>query len=169
MKINFQQRKFTYGVPLTAIAVSAMLLAGSATSASAGHINGHRGSGLGNILGGAAVGALIGGAAKGKKGAAVGAGIGALVGAAASSNARPAPPPRPAYAAPPPPRPVYGGGLVYNIQASLSRLGYNPGPVDGVYGQRTADAIGAYEFDNKLAVTGQPSDSLLYHLKQSGG
>jgi len=42
-----------------------------------------------------------------------------------------------AYYGPPPP----GSNLVYDTQSALLRLGYNPGPPDGVYGQRTAEAI----------------------------
>lgn len=170
MKNNHQQDKFAIGAPMRAIAASVILLAGSISSANAGHYNGHQGSGLGAILGGAAVGAVIGGAVKGGKGAAVGAGVGAVVGAAASSGSRagpppPPPPPRPYH----PPRPVYDQGLVYNIQASLSRLGYNPGPLDGAYGQLTADAISSYEYNNQIAVTGIPTEGLYYHMKQAGG
>ena len=128
-----------------------------------------QGSGLGSVLGGAAVGAIVGGAVKGKKGAAVGAGVGAALGAAAAANARrnQAPPPRAYQPAPRPP--VYNDPLVYNIQVSLTNLGYNPGPVDGVYGQRTADAISAYEYNNQLPVTGQATPGIHQHMKQSGG
>ncbi len=170
MKMNLQHSKFTYGAPLTAIAVSAMLLMGSATGANAWH-NGykHQGSGLGKILGGAAAGAIIGGIVKGKKGAAIGAGAGALVGAAASANSRAAPPPPPPVYAAPVPAPVYGQGLVCDIQSSLLRLGYNPGPVDCIFGQMTSDAIGTFQYYSKFAVTGQPSQTLLYQLKQAGG
>lgn len=129
-----------------------------------------QGNGLGSVLGGAAVGAIIGGAVKGGKGAAVGAGVGAAVGAAAAANARQrrAAPPPPRYQPAPRP-PVYSNNLVYNIQLSLTNLGYNPGPVDGVYGQRTADAIAAYEYNNQLPVTGQATDGIYYHMKQAGG
>ena len=169
--MNLRHNKFAYRAPLTAIAVSAMLLVGGVTSANAWH-NGyrHQGPGLGGILGGAAIGAIIGGAAKGKKGAVVGAGIGAVVGAAASANARSAPPPPPRRTYyPPVPAPVYGRGLVCDVQASLARLGYNPGPVDCIFGQQTSSAIGSFQYYSKLAVTGQPSQTLLYHLRQAGG
>jgi len=156
----FQFEKFTRG-PLTAMAVSAMLLVGSVSSADAWH-RGHR-HGPG-IIGGAAAGGLLGAAIGGKKGIVPGLVIGGAVGAATSPR-RAAPPPRPYY----PPRPVYNRGLVYNIQVSLSRLGYNPGPIDGAFGQLTADAISSYEYNNQIAVTGQPSDGLYYHLKQAGG
>lgn len=164
MKMKLQHNKFNYGAPLTAIAVSAMLLLGSASGANAYHRgNAHV---LGNALGGAIGGALIGGAIKGKKGAATGAAIGAAVGIAASSGARRPPPPPPTYY---PPAPVRGTQLVYDIQSSLNRLGYNPGPIDGIFGQLTSDAIGTFQYNRQLAVTGQPSEALRYQLKQAGG
>lgn len=156
----FQFENFTRG-PLTAMAVSAMLLVGSVSSADAWHRGQRHGTG---ILGGAVVGGALGAAIGGKKGILPGAVIGGAVGAATSSRAAP-PPPQPYY----PPRPVQAGGLVYNIQISLSRLGYNPGPIDGAYGQQTADAISSYEYNNQIAVTGRPSEGLYYHMKQAGG
>ena len=161
MKTILRKSRFTYGAPLTAIAVSAILLMGSTTGADAWHYG--RGHGPG-VLGGAVIGGGIGAAVGGKKGILPGVVGGAIVGGALSSRpARSAPPP------PLPPRPVYNNGLVYNIQLSLARLGYSPGPVDGVYGQLTADAISAYEYNSKLPVTGQPTQGLYYHLKQAGG
>lgn len=164
MMKTFQPIGFTCRSALSAVAVSALLLAGSVSGAQAWH-NGHAHTG-GGLLGGAIIGGAIGGAVGGKKGILPGAVIGGAVGAAAASQARPSPPPR-AYGPPPPP--VYQNGLVYNIQVSLTRLGYNPGPVDGVYGQMTADAISAYEYNNQLPVTGQPSPGLYNHLKSAGG
>lgn len=57
--------------------------------------------------------------------------------------------------------------VVYSIQQELSAKGYNPGPIDGAYGSRTGAAIQAYQRDQGLAVTGQPSQSLLDHLRGS--
>ena len=57
--------------------------------------------------------------------------------------------------------------VVYEIQAGLSSRGYNPGPADGAFGSRTRTAIEAYQRDNGLAVTGQPSQSLADHLRQA--
>ena len=160
---TFKLKNFLRSGPLTAMAVSAMLLMGSVSSANAWHNGTRHGAGL---LGGAIVGGAIGAAVGGKKGILPGAVIGGAVGAATSPRAAPPPPPpRPYY----PPRPVYNNGLVYNIQVSLSRLGYNPGPIDGAYGQLTADAISSYEYNNQLAVTGRPSEGLYYHMKQAGG
>jgi peptidoglycan hydrolase-like protein with peptidoglycan-binding domain len=61
------------------------------------------------------------------------------------------------------------GGLVYNTQLSLTRLGFNPGPVDGVYGQQTANAISQFQQANRLPVTGQPSPQLLNYMISQGG
>jgi len=49
---------------------------------------------------------------------------------------------------------------VANIQSRLSYLGYNPGPVDGIYGKRTARAIRAFQMDHGLKVDGQVSTAL---------
>ena len=153
-----QLKRITQGGALTAMAVAAALTLGNPTTA-----NAQQGQG---ILGGAIVGGVIGGAVKGKKGIVPGAIIGGVVGGVANSaRRRPPPPPRTYY----PPAPVYNNGLVYNIQSSLTQLGYNPGPIDGVYGQRTADAISAYEYNNQLPVTGQPTTGVHYHMKQAGG
>ena len=62
-----------------------------------------------------------------------------------------------------------GGNLVYDTQASLTRLGYDPGPVDGVFGQRTADAISQFQVYNRLPVDGRPSPALLDLMVQQGG
>lgn len=163
MTHKFEKPLSINGLVATA-ALSLGLVVGAASNVQAWH-KGHAHTG-GGMLGGAIVGGAIGGAVGGKKGILPGAIIGGAVGAAASSQARPAPPPPQQYY---PPAPVYNSGLVYNIQISLTKLGYNPGPVDGVYGQRTADAISAYEYNNGLAVTGQPTDGIYYHMKQAGG
>ena len=123
---------------------------------------------------GGVVGAIIGGAVGGGRGAgtgaAIGVGIGVLSGAAeADANARSR-----AYYGPPPPPPPPGSGpgphnLVFDTQASLANLGYDPGPVDGVMGQRTAEAISQYQYTNRLPVTGQPSPQLLDYMTHHGG
>lgn len=100
-------------------------------------------------------------------GAAIGAGVGIVSGAAeADANARA----RAAYESEyygEPPLPG-GPGLVHDIQAFLVRLGYNPGPVDGVYGQRTADAISQYQYASRLPVDGRPSPQLLNFMISQG-
>ena len=56
---------------------------------------------------------------------------------------------RRAYYGPPP-----GSNLVYDTQSALLRLGYNPGPPDGVYGQHTTEAISEYQCSYRLPVKG---------------
>ena len=55
---------------------------------------------------------------------------------------------------------------VSRVQAGLTRLGYNPGPSDGVLGARTKTSIEAYERDHGLAVDGKPTLELAQHIDQ---
>jgi hypothetical protein len=114
---------------------------------------------------GAIIGGILGGGRGVGRGAAIGAGIGIITGAAeADARARRAYDRQ--YYGPPP---LASGNLVYDTQAQLTQLGYDPGPVDGVYGQRTADAIGQYQYYNHLPSDGQPSPQLLDHMVRHGG
>ena len=49
---------------------------------------------------------------------------------------------------------------IANLQHALRRLGYDPGPVDGILGTRTRAAIRAFQADAGLPVTGQVSERL---------
>jgi hypothetical protein len=116
---------------------------------------------VGGILGGAA-GAGIGGAVGGAKGAAIGGVVGlgtGVVGAHLLSKKD---------------KQASGGGaaapaadaeLTVAVQNELSMLGYDPGPVDGVYGYQTAEAIRAYQTHQGLPADGQVSLRLLDHLR----
>ena len=116
---------------------------------------------------GAIIGGIVGGGRGAGTGAAIGAGVGLVTGAAeADANAR-AYYDSQYYGAPPPP--PGGSDLVFNIQTSLARLGYDPGPPDGVYGQQTADAISQYQHANRLPVDGRPSPQLLNIMISQGG
>ncbi len=109
---------------------------------------------------GAIIGGIIGGGKGAGRGAAIGAGVGVVAGAIeADQNARAR-----AYYGPPP-----GSNLVYDTQSALLRLGFNPGPPDGIYGQRTAEAISQYQYNYRLPVNGQPSPQLLDHMIRQGG
>ena len=57
--------------------------------------------------------------------------------------------------------------LTLDIQSILSSLGYNPGTVDGIYGERTGAAIEAFQQDISIPVDGQISQQLLQTLQQS--
>ena len=112
-------------------------------------------------IAGAIIGGIIDGGKGAGRGAAIGAGVGVVAGAIERDNLRRA------YA--------YGGGpyggpnLVYDTQVALYQLGYDPGPPDGVYGRRTADAIAQYQYAYRLPVTGRPSPALLDHMMRHGG
>ncbi|HSM26703.1 MAG TPA: peptidoglycan-binding domain-containing protein, partial [Thioalkalivibrio sp.] len=56
---------------------------------------------------------------------------------------------------------------VLEIQRELNQLGYNAGPVDGWMGTRTRAAIQAYQRDHNLLVDGQPTSSLLSHVRDT--
>ncbi len=53
---------------------------------------------------------------------------------------------------------------VARVQAGLTDLGYNPGPIDGVQGSNTTNAIKAYQRDNGLLQDGRASYELAGHI-----
>ncbi len=53
---------------------------------------------------------------------------------------------------------------VSRVQAGLTRLGYNPGPADGIMGTRTKTAIEAYQRDHGLLIDGHPTVQLAQHI-----
>ncbi len=55
--------------------------------------------------------------------------------------------------------------LIRFIQNALTSLRYEPGPIDGTLGSRTASAIRAYQRDSNLVPDGLPSVELLRHLR----
>ena len=56
--------------------------------------------------------------------------------------------------------------VVKGIQQKLGQRGYEPGTPDGVTGVVTRAAIMAYEYDHGLALTGEPSETLLQHMQR---
>ncbi len=56
--------------------------------------------------------------------------------------------------------------LVVSIQTNLRNLGFNPGPVDGVYGQRTRSAIIAFQRYYGFPVTGLADQNTMAQLQQ---
>ncbi|MHA1941808.1 MAG: peptidoglycan-binding domain-containing protein [Candidatus Hodarchaeales archaeon] len=44
---------------------------------------------------------------------------------------------------------------VFKTQKKLQELGYNPGPLDGIWGKRTESALKRFQHDNSLAMTGK--------------
>ena len=66
----------------------------------------------------------------------------------------------------PPPKPTHTLPRedIAFIQEQLAKFGYNPGPADGIAGEKTRSAIRAYERDNNIAVTGEPSAKVAVSL-----
>jgi peptidoglycan hydrolase-like protein with peptidoglycan-binding domain len=56
------------------------------------------------------------------------------------------------------------GADVARAQEALKQQGHDPGPIDGVYGPRTAAALKAYQQSQQLEVTGQLDDATLARL-----
>jgi len=54
------------------------------------------------------------------------------------------------------------------VQTSLTRLGYDPGGVDGAMGKRTAAAIRKYEKASGMPVTGKITKALVLSLQKKG-
>jgi peptidoglycan hydrolase-like protein with peptidoglycan-binding domain len=55
---------------------------------------------------------------------------------------------------------------IYDIQQALNAAGYDAGRPDGLDGRRTREAIQAYQRDQKLLETGEPSAALLEHIRR---
>jgi hypothetical protein len=58
------------------------------------------------------------------------------------------------------------------VQKALTKIGYKPGPVDGIWGPRSTTALSQFETDNNLTSisnNGQPSLYLLNILEQKSG
>ncbi len=55
--------------------------------------------------------------------------------------------------------------VVENVQRELQKIGYYPGPVDGVAGKRTHQAIVAYQKAVGLDPSGEASDELAEHIR----
>jgi len=50
------------------------------------------------------------------------------------------------------------------VQSRLAKLGFLPGPVDGVFGEQTREAIRKFEGSRKIPVTGEISRALIEAL-----
>jgi peptidoglycan hydrolase-like protein with peptidoglycan-binding domain len=59
---------------------------------------------------------------------------------------------------------VVTGDLVRDVQLELARAGYDPGPLDGILGQATRDAIAQFQADRGLGVSGRIDNALLENL-----
>jgi N-acetylmuramoyl-L-alanine amidase len=50
------------------------------------------------------------------------------------------------------------------VQSELAQLGYYKGPIDGIYGRLTRDAVAKYQIATKLDVSGNLSAQTLQSL-----
>ena len=55
--------------------------------------------------------------------------------------------------------------LVMSVQVELTRLGFDPGPIDGYFGRNTETAIKDFQSHSGLPLDGKPSRALLQSLK----
>jgi peptidoglycan hydrolase-like protein with peptidoglycan-binding domain len=62
-----------------------------------------------------------------------------------------------------------GAALVRRVQEGLERLGYRPGPADGIAGERTRAAVRAYQRDHGLLVDGRITPELADHISARAG
>lgn len=58
---------------------------------------------------------------------------------------------------------------VRNIQRSLKKLGFEPGPIDGIWGRRTANAVEAFQEEHGLPLTGLVDPRTERHLISLAG
>ncbi|WP_082866165.1 peptidoglycan-binding domain-containing protein [Marinomonas gallaica] len=54
---------------------------------------------------------------------------------------------------------------VLQVQQMLSKLGYNSGHADGIYGPKTKKAIEKFQFENGFMINDQITLLLIYRLK----
>lgn len=78
----------------------------------------------------------------------------------------PQPAVRPLPVAVAPPASMSRTDVVRGIQKSLQAQGYEPGTPDGISGLMTRAAIMAYESDNGLALTAEPSEELMRRMER---
>lgn len=55
-------------------------------------------------------------------------------------------------------------GQVRDIQEALGTHGYRPGPLDGILGRKTAEALRAFQADNGMPATGEVTGETLSEL-----
>lgn len=61
-------------------------------------------------------------------------------------------------------RPLMRGGRIKALQKELTRRGYHPGTVDGVYGPQTASAVQVFQGDSGLVPDGEAGPATLAKL-----
>ena len=63
--------------------------------------------------------------------------------------------------------PLDSKNLIQEAQSMLTKLGYNPGPADGVAGKKTRQAVRDFQKKRKLTVTGEINEQLLHDLESA--
>jgi hypothetical protein len=124
--------------------------------------------GVQGALIGAGIGAITGGGRGAGKGALIGGAAGVAVGAVEKNRRDQYRRPATSRSVPPPRYSTYSR-TVADVQRELTRLGYDPGPVDGQFGSQTKTAVRTYQEDYNLVVDGRASGPLLDHMVQQGG
>jgi peptidoglycan hydrolase-like protein with peptidoglycan-binding domain len=71
------------------------------------------------------------------------------------------------HTSPQPGRGRASNAAVYDAQRRLAELGYYTGPLDGVWGASTRDAIERFQADRRLAVTGDLNEATVAALDSS--
>ena len=56
------------------------------------------------------------------------------------------------------------GSSVRALQEALKKAGFSPGPIDGIFGPLTANAVSSYQAANDMASNGQAGDEVLIAL-----
>lgn len=135
--------------------------------------------GITGLVVGAGIGAVVGGSKGAVKGAVIGTTVGVIAGAVEQDRRRKnraksrknSGTVKTSYVPNKkrPQAPVYDTQLVSETQRLLVEHGFAPGPIDGVYGAKTAQAISEYQDEFDLVVDGQPTDPLLEHMRQNEG
>lgn len=54
-----------------------------------------------------------------------------------------------------------------DLQRLLTELGYKPGPIDGMRGKRTTDALKKFQIDHKLPATGELDPETVRQLQEA--
>jgi N-acetylmuramoyl-L-alanine amidase len=55
--------------------------------------------------------------------------------------------------------------VVKDIQRAVRKAGFDPGPIDGIFGPNTAAAVAAYQADRELLVDGEVGPDTASHLR----
>ena len=63
--------------------------------------------------------------------------------------------------------PTLNGNDVRQVQQALTRRGFNPGPIDGVYGPLTTEAVRSFQDRYGINASGQVDNQTLFALGEA--